>query len=574
MRKVRIILLAVTAFILASVTEAQQIYPQGYFRSPIDFRILISGSFAEVRPNHFHSGIDIRTGGVTGKPVYAVADGYVSRIFISATGFGRALYITHPNGYVTVYGHLQGFNNAIGSWIRAQQYHQESFEMDITVPAGLLKVKKGEVVAYSGNAGISAGPHLHFEIRDAVSQETINPILFGIPIQDNIPPEINAVKIYPFDDYGMVNFAGKAASFPVVHSGAGYSLKMKDTILVSGKIYFGIEAIDHTNDDAETTGINSVDLYVDTTHYYHHAVDRFPFSETKYVNALLDYPAAMVQKQRFQRSYIAQNNKMGIYTNVLNRGIVSFTDNRIHKITYIVKDPSGNTSQLVFWVKSHYVPPMREKPVKPSGTLFSCLDKNYYKGDGFNLDVPKDALYEDFYFHCSEKPRVPGTYAHVYKLQDNFTPLQKSCTLSIHPDYLPKKLCSKAVIVRVSESGHFASCGGSYKDGMVTAQIREFGDYSVAVDTIPPKIAPVNFGKGKHPQNLHSITLRISDNLSGIRSFRGTMNGKWILMEFDAKSSLLTYTYDDRMHTGKNDFFLTVKDACGNESVYKTTLFR
>ena len=201
-------------FLMQGWLMSQNNYPKYDFRSPVGFPVLLSGSFGEVRKNHFHSGIDIRTDGESGKPVYAISDGYVSRINISAVGFGKAIYITHPNGYTSVYGHLSRFNNVIGSWIKNRQYQKESFEIDITAEPDVLPVRKGEIIAYSGNSGSSAGPHVHFEIRDTPTQETINPLLFGIPVRDNIPPVISNIKIYPLNENSLVNFSNNAIILP------------------------------------------------------------------------------------------------------------------------------------------------------------------------------------------------------------------------------------------------------------------------------------------------------------------------------------------------------------------------
>ncbi|MGA2822054.1 MAG: M23 family metallopeptidase, partial [Bacteroidales bacterium] len=288
-------------------------YPKNYFRSPVDFPIMLAGGFGDVRQNHFHSGIDIRTGGEEGKPVYATADGYISRINISSTGFGKALYITHPNGFTSVYGHLKKLNGVIGNWIREQQYKKESFEIDIPVDAGVLKVKKGDIIAYSGNTGLSEGPHLHFEIRDAATQEIINPLLFGLPFKDSTPPKIYNVRIYPFDENSMVNFSGNPVTLIVNGSGNNCKVSSKDTVRVSGNIIFGIQALDFSNDTGSRDGITSIELFVDTVCYFSQKIERFAFAETRYANSVLDYPQVVKNGQRIMRSYIAPNNKLSMY---------------------------------------------------------------------------------------------------------------------------------------------------------------------------------------------------------------------------------------------------------------------
>lgn len=554
---------------------SQRSYPKGYFRSPIDFPIQLSGAFGDIRTNHFHSGIDIRTESVEGKPVYAAADGYVSRIFISPYGFGKALYVTHPNGFTTVYGHLKSFNRAIGSWIRSRQYEKESFEIDTPVEAGILKVRKGEIIAYSGNSGSSGGPHLHFEIRDSPTQEVINPLFFGFPVTDVSPPRIGSLRIYPYDDRSMVNFVTAAATFRAEGSAGKYKLVTTDTIRVSGNLYFGIEVSDEPEGGSIRSGVNSIVLMVDSTECFSQEIDRFSFSETRYVNALIDYALMVTDNRKVQRSYLAANNKLDIYGPVINRGIMNFTDSRAHRIRYTIKDASGNVSRLEFWVRSHPPAPIRKENEKAKeGTFFSCKVSNRFAGPGIDLEIPADALYEDLWFLYSvlEPPVLCKSPVHV--IHNPTVPLQKAATLSIRPDSIPPELASRAVIVKIGENGKFESMGGEWEEGAVTTRIREFGRYSIRLDTVPPVIRAVNLYPGKTVTRQNSFLVKISDNLSGISSYRGTLNGKWILMDYDAKNNLLKYEFDDRIHPGKNLFRLVVSDGRGNRSAYEATVTR
>jgi len=555
--------------------QGQQHYPQNYFRSPVDFQVNLAGSFGEIRRNHFHSGIDIRTEGVVGKPVYAIADGYVSRINVSPGGFGKALYITHPNGYTSLYGHLKGYSGAIAAWVRAQQYKQESFAIDMEVPPGVLKVKKGDLVAFSGNSGASGGPHLHFEIRDAKTQEIIDPLDFGFIRSGSSPPDINWLKIYPFDENAMVNFTGNPLLLPVTGSGSSYSLKMTDSIMVSGNIIFGLETI-AIADGGMKTGVHNITLSVDGVNVFSQNIDRFAFSETRYVNSLMDYPAFVQNGRKIQRSYVAPNNKLSVYSEVKNRGVLNFTDSKPHQIQYIVKDVFGKQSTLVFWVKSH--PPAnmggRPKPASGGFPVFSYKADNHFVQAGIKLDLPKEAIYEDFPFEYQETPAVTGSYAGVHHLHNQYTPLHTYCTLSIKAGNLPGNLTGKAIIVSVGHGNSFTSRGGTWENGWVTTKIRDFGNYTIAVDTKPPVIRPVNIFPNKKVKKQSSIMVKLYDDLSGIKSYRGSLNGKWILMDFDEKNRLLTYTFDDRMRPGKNIFVLLVTDGVGNSARYEAALVR
>ncbi len=565
------------AFTLIILVSWQSRPPEKNFRSPVNYAFSLAGSFGEIRQNHFHSGIDIRTDGVQGKPVYAVADGYVARINVSSGGFGKALYLAHPNGYTTVYGHLKSYAGNIGSWVRTQQYRQESFAIDMEVPQGLLKVKKGDIVAYSGNSGSSGGPHLHFEIRDSKTQETIDPLEFGLKPADATPPQITFIKIYPYDGNSMVNRNNQALLLPVTGKDGSFFLKLSDTLTVSGNIFFGIETSDHAGSSGFRTGVPFIQLSVDGVPVYAHNLDRFLFSETRYVNILMDYPAYIQNKRKIQRSYIAPNNKLSIYGQVVNRGIINFTDRKIHKIQYTVKDVFGNSTKLSFSVQS--IPPGASgiKPKMRSTRFvqqFNCKEDNSFEEAGIRFKIPDGSLYEDLDFEYSVSPLTLGTFSMVHHLQNQFTPLHTFCTLSIKPVNLPKSLSSKAMIVKMDAGNRFYSKGGKLENGYITAQIRDFGNYAIMVDTIAPVIRPVNIFPNKKVAKQSSIAIKISDNLSGIRTYRGTLNGKWILMDFDEKNRLLTYCFDEHIHPGKNLFLLIVTDAVGNSARYEASLLR
>ena len=565
-------------FMLSGVCQisAQSNYSKGYFRSPVDYPLSLSGSFGEIRPNHFHSGIDIRTGGQVGKPVYAIADGYVSRIFISPWGFGKAVYINHASGHISVYAHLHHFTWKIAKFARKQQYKRESFYLDTTVPTGQIQIRKGDVIGYSGCSGSSSGPHLHFEIRDMRTQEPMDPLAFGIPIKDNIRPKIRWVKIYPYDEYSMVNFVSQPLMTKTVGGGKSYGISLKDTIMVSGNIFFGIEAYDYHDNSSIRCGIKSIELFVDEELIFGQQVDRYEFKDSRYVNAILDYSQNQKNKLRIQRSYIAPGNWLDIFHDVVNNGIVGFYDSGLHKILYIVKDVHGNTSKLIFWVKSHPPAPGGARPretSKPRNKFIWDLP-NSFETTNIRFQMPAMALYEDIDFKYQVSPPVNGSYAPVHELHEKGTPVHLRCTLSIRAETLPRWLESKALVAKVGKKDTFISLGGSFKDGFVTTRIREFGEYTIRVDTIPPTINPVNIYHNKNISKQRTITMTISDEFSGIKRYRGTLNGKWILMDFDAKRKRLVYKYDDRIKPGANKFHLVIMDGVGNKTEYRATLIR
>jgi hypothetical protein len=559
--------------------QAQRTYPTDYFRPPVDFRILLSGTFGEIRANHFHSGLDIKTGGAEGAKVYAVADGYVSRIKVSPYGFGKALYITHPNGYVSVCGHLKGYNKVIGDYVGAAQYQAENFEIELFPSPDELPVKKGEVVAISGNSGSSGGPHVHFEMRDEATQKVINPLLFGYEVKDFFKPRITSVKIYPEDGNSKVNGSSKAVRYLAEGWGEGHRLAGNPAIRLSGNISFAIQAFDQQNDTDNKNGPYGIALCIDSLLVYEFRMETFAFDQTRYVNSLLDYEELVRNNVRLQRTCIDPGNKLDIYDEVKNRGVFKFSDSLTHTIRYEVTDVPGNVAVLEFRVQSEKsLVGSRESGVNAEqSSTFNYNASNHFENASVILDAPKGVLYKSFEFRYDSARRVTGTYSSIHKVHNKYTPVHDYITLAIRPQGLPERLRPKAMLVKMNdEGGGFSSAGGAFEepDGFVRAKIREFGNYAVAVDTIPPKIRPVNAESFKNLAGATAVKFTISDELSGIASYRGTLNGKWILMDYDAKNDLLIYTIDERLLAGQNAFELKVTDAKGNSATYKSGLTR
>jgi hypothetical protein len=565
-----------TAFFFAAIIifaiplKAQQQYPQNYFRSPVDFRIILSGTFGELRSGHFHSGIDIKTGGVQGKKIYAVADGYVSRIKVSATGFGKTLYITHPNGYVSVYAHLSRYNNVLGAYVFDKHYEHESFELNLFPDKHALTVKKGEVVAYSGNSGGSGGPHLHFEMRLASTQSPVNPMLFGFDVKDFITPEINWLKVLPASRTSLIDGKAKGQVYEVDGWGEKHRIKDNDTISVSGPFSLAINTIDKLNDANNKNGVYSITLFADGEEVYYHDLEKFEFHETRYINSLIDYEEYVDNRRRYQRSEIDPNNKLSIYEDVVNDGILSFSDTAIHNLEYVVTDFKGNISRLPIVVQSN---PQKMPVRKEVGIPFSIGKKNEFKAENIKVMVSGSCLYRDMNFIYDTLPMPDYAFSRIHRLHDDRTPVQKYYDIEIVLDTVPSDT-NKLLVARITDKGSPISYGGKWEDGRMKASVRSFGDYTVLSDTTPPEITSVNIASGKIQADRKTVKVKINDNLSGIRRFRATLNGSWILMDYDAKNALLTYTIDERLKQGDNQFILEVTDQRGNMAVFEKTLVR
>ena len=559
--------LIIPFFLLYKGVYAQNSYPQNDFQSPIDTTITLAGNFGEIRPNHFHAGFDIRTNNHEGMPVYAAADGYVSRIKISPYGYGNALYITHANGYTTVYGHLKSFNTTIQAFERKVQYSKELFEIDTLLSPDKLPVKKGELIGLSGNTGGSQGPHLHFEIRDTKTESPINPYLFGYKIADNVKPRITQIAIYPMDEYAKVNGKHESKKIAPIYKNGNYSFLKTDTINVSGAIGFGIECYDSENKSNNKNAVYSIELQSGGKRIFYYEMERFSFENARYVNAHIDYQSKQRHDTKIQKCFLSKNNQLGIYKGVINNGVIYFNDDSVHWIRYIVKDYNGNTTELMLKVKSRHHGLITVKAIKEN--IWDCLQEHKFETQDIRITIPTNALYDDVRFSYSNLWSVKGTYSPLHQIMTDETPLQKAYSLSIQPVKLPDSLQSKACIISVNDKGKRNYEGGIYKDGWVTTQTKEFGNFAVAIDNVAPKIRtafPLSKGTTVNLSKAKTIGIIAADNLSGVRKYRATIDGNWVLMEYEMKKELLFYTFDDKITTGTHTFKIDVTDDKDNTS--------
>jgi murein DD-endopeptidase MepM/ murein hydrolase activator NlpD len=567
----RLLFLTVLFFQPFCPVFAQENYPKNDFRSPVDTTLSLAGNFGEIRPNHFHAGFDVRTNNREGMPVYAVADGYVSRIRISPYGYGKALYITHPNGYTSVYGHLREFGNGIGPFLKRAQYAKESFEIDTLLAPDALPVKKGQLIALSGNTGGSQGPHLHFEIRDS-NEMPVNPYLFGYAIRDTVKPRITQLAIYPLDEYALVNGRHTDKKIAPVYRKGKYTFLKQDTITVQGKIGFGIECYDTETGSVNRNAVYSVELQSGGKRIFYYEMNKFSFENSRYVNAHIDYPSKQKHGTKIQKCFLAKNNQIGIYKDVVNNGIIDFCDENIHWITYIVKDYNGNTTEIMLKVKGQCrILSGKCFPVNP-GQKMDCTKENEFNSPEAKISIPAYALYDDIFFNSY--PRIAslkGTYSPLQQVLTDEVPLQKAYTLGLKPVRLPDSLQSKACIISVDDKGRRSYEGGKYENGWVTTKTSEFGTFAVGIDTIAPKLKPAfhyDPNKTTDLSKAKRIGIIARDDLSGIRKYRAIIDGKWVLCEYEFKENLLFYTFDDSLSKGNHTFTIEVSDDKQNKSTF------
>lgn len=556
----------------AKFVQAQQIftdnkYPITDFRQPLDITPpALAGSFGEIRGNHFHSGIDFRTNQREGYPVYAVADGYISRLRVQNSGFGQALYINHPNGFTSVYGHLQRFSPKIATIVKNLEYEKQSFEIDEFPDAALIPVRKGEIIAWSGNRGSSGGPHLHFEIRDTKTEETINPQFFGINIPDNIPPVIHGLYVYRLNGKTFNESISKQA---IGISGGNGNYKALAPISLTGEVGFGIVVTDRHNGLSGTNGVYSIQLEVDGKMVYISALERFAFENSKAINSHIDYPNYLNTKRSIQKSFVDPGNPLKIYSGLVNSGRISFNDGATHQLRYIITDSKGNSSILPFTVNAGSAP--IAATTIPTGIIYPYGKMNEFNAEGLKVILPQGTLYNDLNFTYKKLPKpTRNAFSAIHQIHNRYTPLHVGFNLWIKADDLPEHLRDKAVIV--SSGG--SSQGGYFEDGYIKATPRNFGSYYISIDTISPRIIPVNIANGKSMAGLSKMIFKISDNLSGIKSFKGYIDGKWALMEFDTKTATLWHSFDERTSKGKHAFELVVTDMKDNVRHYEISFFK
>ncbi|MBU0765514.1 MAG: M23 family metallopeptidase [Bacteroidetes bacterium] len=551
--------------------SAQEEYEESGFRSPVDIPILPAATFGELRADHFHAGIDIKTEGVEGKKLYAVSDGYVSRIKISSKGYGKTVYITHQNGLVSVYAHLRNFSPAIGQFVKKVQYRKRMYEVDVFPSRRQIPVRKGEVIGFSGNSGGSGGPHLHFEIRDAITENAINPLEFGFKITDNIKPKINRLFIYPIDDNSFICGKNEKQIFPATGNNGIYSISQQ-TVEVCGNIGFGIHTDDYLNGTGNICGIYSIDMYVDSLHVYGVEFNEISFAETRYINSHTDFEEAEVNRKWIHKAFLEPNNRLSNYNNLINRGIYSFSDDTVHTVCFIVRDSYKNTSILNFNVKA--VEKVTSVQRAECMHVMPFQQANFFENEDIRVSIPAYALYDTICFSCRISPGISGAVSKLFHIHSTSVPLHYPMTVEIRPDPVKEELKRKLVVAKVRE-GRLYPFGGDYSDGFVSVKTDEFGGYAVFIDTVCPEIQQVNLPDSADMRKADRIKLKISDNLSGIAKYNGFIDKKWVLFEYDPKNKLITHYFEEKM-LRKNvlhNFRLEVEDAVHNVAVYEVVFF-
>lgn len=542
---------------------SKPLYPKNYFRDPLGIPMLLAGNYGEIRPGHFHSGIDIKTQERTGLPVFAAAAGYISRVSISNRGYGHALYITHPDGLTTLYGHLSAFAPRLTDYIRRIQYQRQTWSLDLKLPRGSFPVSQGELIARSGNTGDALAPHLHFEIRDTRSQKPLNPLLFGFPVRDHIPPALYRIDVY---DRDRSIYEQIPRQYPVQERQGRLTLGVPLIRTRDRLVGFGINTLDLQDGTHNYFGVYEAILFVDGKPDIGFQLDSIGYDETRYVNAHIDYRTWKSGGPLFQLLFRISGNELPIYHDFSGDGSVDLSDETIHRIRIEVLDAYRNTTTLRFDIfRGITTPGPLPKPCR-----YSMLphQRNIFDTGGVSFYLSPQDLYSRICFRYRDMPGVhPEIYSDIYRLGSPDIPIHDYFTLHIKPSRnIPTDLRNKVVIVREG-LGSSVTPGRWDSRGWVAGNFRNFGDFSIRVDDEPPFIHLLNPRRDGNYSRTRHIVFRIGDNLSGIHSFNGYLDGRWILMgEF---RNTIYYTFDKHCPKGSHELRIVLRDKAGNESDYR-----
>jgi hypothetical protein len=563
--------LSILLFVLALtfIAQTQDNYPKNYFDPPLHRPMQLASSFAEIRANHFHSGLDLCIDKI-GEPVYAPADGYVSRVNILSWGGGRMLYITHPNGYKTVYMHLDGFAGEIAQWVNDYQYSHHVYSFD-TCPSDTIYVKKGQLIAFAGNSGGGGGPHLHYDIRLVANEQPINPLYFGLPYEDTIAPIIRGIKVYPAQEGGTINGVRHAVCLPAANK------KKDDTITISGRFYVGIYATDISNGSPGKNGVESIQLFVDDSLYYHYGVKSFFLDETRAVNAIIDYPTFISTGQY----YIITRQLRGLHKPYSQArdgsGYLLFQEGTRHKLEYVVSDYKGNRTTRTFFVRALMAPQTVTRDDETTDTNLEGQPVCYFKRNvlsrpNFTAQLGEGTLYDnDILLYSTSQHNNLLSGMHTIKLKRSDLPPNKNFDISMPLPQLKDSTQIKHLVIVSVKGNRFSALPTQRQGNLLTASTRYFGSFGITLDTIRPGLQAVNFKPGSRFKG-NQLVVKIWDNLSGVASYHCYINDTWVLSQHDSKTACLYITPGDTMKTGKNVVRFVITDAAGNTRETSYTL--
>lgn len=532
------------------------------YASPLQVPLILAGNFGELRSDHFHAGIDIKTQHREGLSVKAIADGYVSRIKISLWGYGKALYVKHPDGKTSVYAHLQKFSPVIEQYVHEEQYKKKSYTLELFPKENSLLVGKGSLIAYSGDTGGSTAPHLHFEMRKSGTAIAINPLQFPYNVADQTPPQLQKIFAYPTENKAHINQSENKVQLTFKRVKEGHYTA--NPIFVNGAFSFGVKAYDRQDLAANKNGVYQYKLYAGDTLLSHLKFDAFSFYETRYINTLIDYEHLIKSRERIVLLFKKPNNPLSVFKHTKNQGSLTLAPGEERTIKIVLQDLNKNSTTVYIPVKSTKKPALIKKTISKTPYPIYHQKPSHFKFEHSSVYIPAKSFYEDHYLEIEEKEDT-------IRIHNTRVPLHKSFTLSFKPK--EKGFTEKDFIGYRSTEKEIDYQETKNENGWLTTTSKKLGTYIIGHDSVPPSIKPKNFKPHQNIKNYKFLSFTIKDTHTGIKSYKAYLNQQWILMEYEPKNNSITHHLNGFVPLGKtNTLCVSVTDQVGNTSTYSTTL--
>lgn len=536
----------------------------------MDLPINLSGTFGELRTNHFHSGIDIKTNRVEGLNIYSYEKGYISRIQVSTYGYGKAIYITHPDGKITVYAHLSKFSEKIQNYVKDIQYKRKKFAIKVYPKESEILIEKNEIIGYSGNTGSSSGPHLHFELRDK-NNMPVNPLKYrNIEIIDTIIPSLKGVyyKELKYNNGKLEDNYSRFKKIKFIENDNGKYLT--DTIYTNGVIGFGVNSFDLMNNSNNVYGLNKIITKINDSVNFKINFDKFSFDEWTYINTYVDYAYFKRTNEKIQKLYIENINPLNLYDRSLGDGALKLNDSKNILINYKIILFDFNNNTTVINIPIVFTDQRKEEIFQKKGNINiqNNLDKKI-RLENYFVEFKKGTFDYNTSLTISESNNT-------INIDNDTIPLRKPFTIKYslkNIDDSRKKYLYLGM--KGPKNYHYFISSEKFNDSII-GHAKKLGKFKILTDSIPPDINFYNLKNDQWISNRKKLTIKINDNESGIKSFNGWINNKWILLEYESKKNMLTYDFEDKVNSNdsKNELVVSVKDNCGNVSMKKITFYR
>ena len=527
--------------------------------APLEIPFSISGTFGEPRSSHFHLGIDIKTQGKEGLEVKSISSGSVSRIRISLGGYGKAIYIDHPNKTTSVYAHLKKFAPKIESYIKKFQYENETYTIQKFPKKDKLLIEKGEVIGFSGNTGGSSGPHLHFEIREKKSQKPLNPLLYDLPVNDLVRPQLQKLFIFYTHENVILNRIQ-----PILLERVNDSLYKTAMIETSGKIGIGIQMFDRQDNSYSRNGVYSTKVFVNGKIISHYKFDKLIINESKKLYQVIDYKNYTQKRLKIFKLFYKSGNKLNFMNTLVDQGIFKVELGKSYHIIIEIEDFSGNKSTIEAFLEGTE---NKIKPVELRGRLIKTDREYSFTLKNKELFFPSKTFFNDVKIELFENKDQIEIGPNIFPIANSFEikfGFNEKDSLRSAQTFIAKKMKKSLVYLPTK-----------LEENKLIAKVNELGVYTLARDSVAPTVVPDNFKKNQWLSNYKSLNLKIDDDFSGIKKYRGTINGEWVLFEYEPKRKILTYDFFDKYSEKlKHNLELEVEDNVGNKKIYKTTFFR